>query len=86
MKADRKILLAFLLNLFFSVFEAIGGLFTGSVAILSDALHDMGDALSIGISVLVIIGLYRGWSPVGNNNALGIQGRYFIPCALLGLL
>ena len=53
MKADRKILLAFLLNLFFSVFEAIGGLFTGSVAILSDALHDMGDALSIGIAFLL---------------------------------
>jgi cobalt-zinc-cadmium efflux system protein len=50
MKSDRKILVAFLLNLSFSVFEAIGGAITGSVAILSDALHDMGDAASIGIS------------------------------------
>ncbi len=50
MKADRKILVAFLLNLFFSVFEIIGGTVTGSVAILSDALHDLGDASGIGIS------------------------------------
>ncbi len=50
MKADKKILIAFILNLSFSVFEVIGGVFTGSVAILSDALHDMGDAASIGIA------------------------------------
>lgn len=34
----------------FSVFEFIGGALSGSVAIVSDAVHDMGDALSIGIS------------------------------------
>ncbi len=50
MKSHKRILAAFLLNLFFSVFEFVGGIFTGSVAILSDSLHDMGDALSIGIS------------------------------------
>ena len=50
MKTERNILVAFLLNLVFSVFEFFGGLFTGSVAIISDALHDLGDAASIGIS------------------------------------
>ena len=50
MKSEKKILVAFLLNLLFSVFELVGGLFIGSVAILSDALHDFGDAASIGIS------------------------------------
>ncbi len=50
MKTERNILIAFVLNLAFSVFEFFGGLFTGSVAILSDAIHDIGDALSIGIS------------------------------------
>ena len=45
-----RILVAFLLNLCFSVFELIGGIFTGSVAILSDALHDLGDAAGIGCS------------------------------------
>ena len=50
MKTERNILIAFILNLFFSLFEFIGGIFTGSVAILSDAIHDIGDAASIGIS------------------------------------
>ncbi len=50
MKKHNKILLAFLLNLFFSIFEFFGGIISGSVAIASDALHDLGDALSIGIS------------------------------------
>ena len=45
-----RILVAFLLNLYFSVFELIGGIYTGSVAILSDALHDLGDAAGIGCS------------------------------------
>lgn len=50
MNTQRNILIAFLLNLGFSVFEFFGGLFTGSVAILSDAVHDLGDALGIGVS------------------------------------
>ena len=49
-KTEKNILIAFLLNFFFSIFEFIGGTFTGSVAIASDAIHDMGDALSIGLS------------------------------------
>lgn len=50
MKTDKNILVAFILNLAFSIFEVFGGIFTGSVAILSDAIHDLGDALSIGMS------------------------------------
>ncbi len=48
MKTEKNILVAFLLNLFFSIFELVGGVITGSVAILSDAIHDVGDAASIG--------------------------------------
>ena len=50
MKTEKRILTAFILNLAFSVFEFFGGIFTGSVAIVSDALHDIGDAAGIGIS------------------------------------
>lgn len=53
MKSNKKILVAFLLNFVFSIFELLGGLFTGSVAILSDSLHDFGDSLSIGISYIL---------------------------------
>lgn len=50
MKTEKNILLAFILNLAFSIFEFFGGIFTGSVAIISDAIHDIGDATSIGIA------------------------------------
>ncbi len=50
MKTDKNILIAFLLNLSFSIFELVGGAITGSVAIVSDAFHDLGDAVSIGLS------------------------------------
>lgn len=53
MKSDRNILIAFILNLGFSIFEFIGGIFTNSVAIISDAVHDMGDAMSIGIAYVL---------------------------------
>lgn len=46
----KNIKTAFFLNLAFTVIEIIGGLFTNSVAILSDALHDLGDSLSLGLS------------------------------------
>ena len=50
MKTDKNILIAFILNLGFSIFEFIGGFVTNSVAIVSDAIHDIGDAMSIGLS------------------------------------
>jgi len=50
MKTERNILVAFLLNLTFSLFELFGGFFTNSVAIISDAIHDFGDSVSIGVS------------------------------------
>ncbi|MBR4050386.1 MAG: cation transporter [Clostridia bacterium] len=53
METERNILIAFILNLLFAVFEFFGGAFTGSVAIVSDAVHDLGDAASIGISLLL---------------------------------
>ena len=41
---------AFFLNLGFTIFEIIGGLYVNSVAIISDAVHDLGDSLSLGTS------------------------------------
>lgn len=53
MKSEKNILITFILNLSFSIFELIGGTITNSVAIISDAIHDMGDSLSIGLSYLL---------------------------------
>src|SRR5689334_17171891 len=41
---------AFVLNLVFAIVELVGGLWTNSMAVLSDALHDLGDALAIGLA------------------------------------
>lgn len=40
--------LVFFLNLGFTVFEFIGGLLTNSVAIMADAVHDLGDSFALG--------------------------------------
>ena len=39
---------AFFINLAFTVVEAVGGWWTGSIAVLTDALHDAGDCLVLG--------------------------------------
>jgi len=42
--------LALFLNLSFSILEIIGGLWSGSVAVLSNAVHDLGDAAAVAIA------------------------------------
>jgi len=44
----KNIKIAFFLNLGFTIFEIIGGLYVNSIAIISDAVHDLGDSLSLG--------------------------------------
>ena len=41
---------AFFLNLTFTIVEIIGGFYTNSLAIMSDAVHDLGDSLTLGMS------------------------------------
>ena len=48
--SDDNLKTAFLLNSVFTIIEVIGGVYTNSIAILSDALHDGGDCLSLGAS------------------------------------
>lgn len=47
---EKGMKLAFFLNFGFAILEIIGGLWTNSVAILSDAIHDFGDSLSLGMA------------------------------------
>ena len=51
--STENIKIAFYLNLVFSVVEAIGGFLTNSISIFSDAIHDLGDSISIGVSYLL---------------------------------
>lgn len=49
-ESEKNISYAFFLNLGFTIIEIIGGLLTNSVAILSDAIHDFGDSISLGLA------------------------------------
>ncbi len=49
-KGGTRIATAFFLNLFFTIVEIVGGVLTNSTAILSDAIHDLGDSLSLGLA------------------------------------
>ncbi|HON37430.1 MAG TPA: cation diffusion facilitator family transporter [Deltaproteobacteria bacterium] len=40
--------LAFFINLFFTALEIAGGIWTNSMAILADAVHDLGDSFALG--------------------------------------
>lgn len=46
----KNLALAFFLNLGFTIIEIIGGIWTNSVAIIADAIHDLGDSLSLGLA------------------------------------
>ncbi|NJY62526.1 cation transporter [Salinimicrobium sp. CDJ15-81-2] len=48
--SEKNLKLAFFINLGFTIIEIIGGFLTNSVAIISDALHDLGDSLSLGLA------------------------------------
>ncbi len=49
-QSGKNLRTAFLLNIGFTIFEIIGGIYVNSVAIISDAVHDLGDSISLGIS------------------------------------
>lgn len=49
----ERISIAFFLNFAFTIIEFIGGLLTNSTAIMADAVHDLGDTLSIGLAWLL---------------------------------
>ncbi len=46
----RNLKIAFWLNSAFVIIELFGGLYTNSLAILSDAFHDFGDSISLGLA------------------------------------
>lgn len=48
--AEKNISTAFFLNAFFVIVELVGGFLTNSIAILTDALHDFGDCLSLAMA------------------------------------
>ena len=48
--AGKNLKIAFFLNVGFTILEFIGGIYVNSIAIISDALHDLGDSFSLGMA------------------------------------
>ncbi|MDH3710282.1 MAG: cation diffusion facilitator family transporter [Cyclobacteriaceae bacterium] len=48
--SGKNLKVAFFLNFAFTILEFLGGLYVNSIAIISDAVHDLGDSLSLGTS------------------------------------
>lgn len=52
-KSTSNLMIAFIINLVFTIIEVFAGLYTNSIAILSDAVHDLGDSISLGMSAFL---------------------------------
>ncbi|MDF2158119.1 cation diffusion facilitator family transporter [Algoriphagus sp. CAU 1675] len=48
--SEKGLKTAFFLNLAFTILEIFGGIWVNSIAILSDAIHDLGDSISLGLA------------------------------------
>jgi cobalt-zinc-cadmium efflux system protein len=47
---DRRVLWAVIVNVALTVGQVIGGIFSGSLALIADAVHNLSDAMSLGIA------------------------------------
>jgi cobalt-zinc-cadmium efflux system protein len=56
---EKRVRFAAFLNFAFTIVEIVGGLWTNSLAILSDALHDFGDSIALLVSWLFERGAKR---------------------------
>lgn len=49
---DRRVLLAVLVNVLLTVAQIVGGIVSGSLSLIADAVHNLGDAMSLGIAFI----------------------------------
>ncbi len=49
---QNKLLITILLNIIITVSQLIGGMISGSIALLSDAVHNLSDVIALGISYI----------------------------------
>jgi len=75
----NRIRIAFLLNMGFALVELIGGLWSGSFAIVADAIHDFGDSMSLALALFLHKAAQKG---PNDRLTYGYQ-RYSILSSLL---
>lgn len=49
-RRESNVALVFFINLSFTLIEIVGGILTNSMAVISNAIHDTGDAMALGLS------------------------------------
>lgn len=76
--SNNSLRTAFFLNLAFTLLEIVGGFWTNSMAILSDAVHDLGDSVSLGMAWYL-----ERYSRRGKDNRFSYGYRRF---SLLGAM
>jgi cobalt-zinc-cadmium efflux system protein len=69
---------AFVLNATFTIIEFVGGIMTNSMAILADAVHDLGDTLAIGSSLFL-----ESYAQKGRSNTYSFGYKRFSPLGAL---
>jgi len=79
---DNKLKLGFVLNTGFTVLEFVVGFFSGSLALISDAAHNLTDSLSLLVSFLATKVAKKG----ANSNKTFGYGRATVLAALINSL
>ena len=82
-ESTKNLKIAFYLNLGFTLFEIIGGIFVNSIAIISDAIHDLGDTLSIGTALYL---QKKSIKPNDKNFSFGYRRFSLLGAVITGLI
>ncbi|MBN58338.1 cation diffusion facilitator family transporter [Thalassolituus sp. UBA3500] len=75
---DRKLSIAVLINIFLTVAQVVGGVLSGSLSLVADALHNLSDAGAIVIAVIA--------RKIGNKNANESMTYGYKRAEILGVL
>ena len=78
----KRLIAAFFLVAFYTVAEALGGLYTGSLALLADAGHMVSDVAALGIAVAAV--LLSRW-PASNRRTFGFYRAEVLGALINGI-
>ena len=78
---DRKLIFAIAVNVFLTVAQIVGGVFSGSLALIADAIHNLSDAAAL---VIALIARKIARRPADANHTYG-HGRAEMIGALFNL-
>jgi cobalt-zinc-cadmium efflux system protein len=82
-ESSSRIAWAFFLNVSFTIIEFIGGVLTNSTAIMADAVHDLGDSLSIGLAWILA---KLGNKPASQNFSYGYKRLSLLGSLINGIV